>query len=754
MPITITPKGTRRSERVLNLKKTKQKLQLSESQKLRLQKSISALKSRNATPNTQIYSKEHTAKLLEFKKFAEENHYFTLPNNLEAINEVYEWSKKVDIKDHFIFTSIDDIVFNELSVKHLNVITTWLNRIEPENRFPFLRNISYQIRPRAITLERLRTRCAITNYVIDIARMNGFSEMNIVDNLGDIFRYYTERGAYPPELLGSFLETASHQRIKSYNSRLLTDFFDDPNTHLRLDAYNEYFHLNSKFVEVKRNIVDTLKLDEKSKEFEFIRTTDFSYTHLPEFYANISKLLDAYKIPKEGKRKILGELDSIIKEAKLELNKVNARFEFLRNDYNRFKDNLSKGKEIPESQEKYFEFLIKPMYDKPMDYEQAMVRIKQALSRFTGSFRSPRNYHKLVDMSPPIEIIDNSTRYSHHKFLMQSQTLDVPTNKLLDLRNQLAISDERKVVSYLEKLKTEIAQIEKAIENKDYTLLQKNPKVQSMLSAIQKGTVSKENILNAIFKNTEIPEIVMSELVKRSFESQDASIFQKFVNGQLDAQEKTTFLNRCLELDIPLEDYLKSKGLFAIYNKVKASGAYTKVKEIRSAISEIKTKQESVTSNIEITFSDKRDLLDVFSGKFSGTCFGDHPEDMVRRELFLEKVFKDGEFVGGITNIVRRIEGKKTLVIIGIDVSESLADALSQKKKQELIDLLIARQKDFCAKNDLGIAITSRLGGISNRAGFSRYIKRKYISWKTYKIDKINIQPEQEYTTTRCNKLL
>ncbi|MCD6549337.1 hypothetical protein J7K41_01340, partial [Candidatus Micrarchaeota archaeon] len=94
----------------------------------------------------------------------------------------------------------------------------------------------------------------------------------------------------------------------------------------------------------------------------------------------------------------------------------------------------------------------------------------------------------------------------------------------------------------------------------------------------------------------------------------------------------------------------------------------------------------------------------------------------------------------------RKIKGKDSIIIIGFDVSEGFVSNLSTDKKHEFIDEVMERIKDFCKKNDLGLYITTDAGGISNRAGFSDYLRDKYFGDEKIKVKpKTTFHPDYHY---------
>jgi len=180
--------------------------------------------------------------------------------------------------------------------------------------------------------------------------------------------------------------------------------------------------------------------------------------------------------------------------------------------------------------------------------------------------------------------------------------------------------------------------------------------------------------------------------------------------------------------------------LLLLQPAIKGTELYDRINYIKSKITETRSKEESKVKNIMLLFTPEKTLLDLYQGGYSGTCFGDYPYDMMRKEVFVVKIFVDDEIKGAVLSIVRRIKGKDSIIIIGFDVSEGFVSDLSIDKKHEFIDDVMERVKDFCDKNDLGLYITTDAGGISNRAGFPDYLTDKYFGEETVKIE-----PETEF---------
>ncbi len=510
---------------------------------------------------------------------------------------------------------------------------------------------------------------------------------------------------------------------------------------------------------LKKEITSVLE-KEKVNNLSEILTKDFTYSEVSDYYQKVVDFIKNNNFQNPKLRELLTKLNKLKTISQEEISKTNERFATTQKDFNVFYNKLAKGEKISSEDGRFYETLLRSEYKRfnpngqnyLKDLQELAKKLKINTKQSSQELLKQIN-QKLPEYNPELKIIAPETKYSQHDFITKAIELNVPEQTLVDLRENLSrtttIQEET-----INNIKQEIKEIEitvkEAFKKKEYTqLFEKYPELKRMKKGIEKGGVPAENLINFIFKNKEIPSEMITDIIKNVFKSEYPEVFEKFVTNSMNTNIKNQFLTRCKELDITLEDYLLNNGLTGIFNKIKASDTYQKIVETRKAVSEIETKSKGITSNLEITFSEHRELLDAFSGVFSGTCFGDYPYDMLRKELFMEKVFKDGRFVGGLTNIIREVEGKKTLVIVGVDVSEAFVSGLSLSKKQELIDLMIDRQKEFCVKNNLNIAI-SPMGGISNRDGFVKYVTEKYISNKKHNIKKIKIQPTQNYETTNC----
>ena len=131
---------------------------------------------------------------------------------------------------------------------------------------------------------------------------------------------------------------------------------------------------------------------------------------------------------------------------------------------------------------------------------------------------------------------------------------------------------------------------------------------------------------------------------------------------------------------------MTSLGLKELYPKVRSSNEWAVFKDIKTNIKQFSEKQTASESTIELVFKQKN-LLDLFQGKFSGTCFGDHPYDMARKEVFVVKILEDGDLAG---SVLFAIQGNN-LVMLGFDPSESLVSSIDPAKKHEFVDSVMEK---------------------------------------------------------------
>lgn len=228
------------------------------------------------------------------------------------------------------------------------------------------------------------------------------------------------------------------------------------------------------------------------------------------------------------------------------------------------------------------------------------------------------------------------------------------------------------------------------------------------------------------------------------------------VLSELEGSEKEESQDEEREVQRGLIDALKDVDVEMLLGSVKKSDKWQLITRLKQAKIENKNLQNKVSKNIEVVFAQKN-ILDLFQGRFSGTCFGDCPYDMARPQILVAKILDDKKLAGGILFYV--LDNK--LIMIGFDPSEALVGSLSSEKKNELIDYLMKSVHGFAKENNFELYITNEAGGLSNRAGFEEYIINNYrttaseqVKDKTGRKVKLQFHPNYEYEVRNINPAL
>ena len=425
-------------------------------------------------------------------------------------------------------------------------------------------------------------------------------------------------------------------------------------------------------------------------------------------------------------------------------------------EYNEFINELAEGKEV--SKPELFEGLLLSLnlsIDKdPQGYFEKIKGVADYL-HISAEGKTKREFYKeieekLKDFSAPIKVKPETRRYAF-KFMAVNVELKVPEDvekefiSVLKETHRDYIENGEELEKGIEKLKENFESIKERIKHEDIEKLAAELNIdKNFLEKYKAGKVPEENLLRMIIKRRDIDEGLLNYLVwkaiNRSGHEED---FEKYLRGEVTPELRTLVFNTLLEFNTPLQDTLHDFKLEALEPAMSKSKLLEQMNYLKKQIKETKEKREAVSRDVVLFFTPKKTLLDVFQGVYSGTCFGDYPYDMIRKEVFVIKIFIDNEIKGAVLSIVRNIKGKDSLIIIGFDPSESFTSGLSTEKKHEFIDEVMKRIKDFAEKNDLSLYISDKAGGISNRKGFSEYLHANYFGK-----EEINVEPPTQFHPT------
>ncbi|MBN2453282.1 MAG: HEAT repeat domain-containing protein, partial [Candidatus Omnitrophica bacterium] len=291
-----------------------------------------------------------------------------------------------------------------------------------------------------------------------------------------------------------------------------------------------------------------------------------------------------------------------------------------------------------------------------------------------------------------------------------------------------------------------IKEISDRVDNMDKAFLGAQGVPRGLLMQLEdpaKADAARANIKNFIYKKLELTPAESAGLILEVFKRIDLGLLKKYLDGTASVDESNLVISRLSEADRYLEDELANIGLAALAGNVKGSGEWKVLTQLKDEVKRKADEKSKLTKKIEIVFRGKN-LLALYQGRYSGTCFGDYPYDMARKDLFIANILSDRELTG---SLLFNIQGNK-LILLGFDPSESLTGALDTAKTKELIDRIFREIYIFAERNGLELLITTQAGGLSNRTGFQKYILSAYATSRKVSLEPREYQPSYNYNVT------
>jgi len=294
----------------------------------------------------------------------------------------------------------------------------------------------------------------------------------------------------------------------------------------------------------------------------------------------------------------------------------------------------------------------------------------------------------------------------------------------------------------LDSIKAKIADIESKIDAMDPAYLKEQNIPAGLISQVEKDSAAKENIKRYLYKKIELTPDETNGILLKVAERIDRPLIKKYVSGKLSIDEKNLLIQKLSEAEIALEDELKTLQLSPLFAKLKGSDQWSVVKDIKINLIKINEAKIKAESKIELVFKEKN-VLNLLQGKYSGTCFGDYPYDMARKETFVVNILNDKDLAGSVLFAIQN----NNLIMIGFDPSEALVSGLDEAKSHEFVDKVMESVDTFASRNNFKLLITDQAGGLSNR-GLGNYIISKYADKKIVPVDKMVFQPDFKYAVT------
>ncbi|MBW3014691.1 GNAT family N-acetyltransferase [Candidatus Woesearchaeota archaeon] len=285
------------------------------------------------------------------------------------------------------------------------------------------------------------------------------------------------------------------------------------------------------------------------------------------------------------------------------------------------------------------------------------------------------------------------------------------------------------------------ARIDQMITNGEWDALEQEYDI-----AISPGIRAKdkaENIKKLVRRKFELTKKEEYAILYKVLERFGMEEIEDFVNDHMSNKRKTIFLTKLVEEgDIFLEDELTTLGLGEFFQKLKRdTNLWKLIMEVKNEFKS--SEQVKTTKTIELVFK-KKNLLDLWQGKFSGTCFGDYPYDMAVEDILVVKIIADGELRGSLLFYKQ----DNMLILIGFDPSQSLVATLDRGQRSNLMHEIMTKVYDFVEENNFDFLISTQAGGLSNRGMFEEMILYHYATKDAVKVNPRTFQPQYQYTVT------
>ncbi|MFA5146512.1 MAG: FHA domain-containing protein [Candidatus Omnitrophota bacterium] len=272
---------------------------------------------------------------------------------------------------------------------------------------------------------------------------------------------------------------------------------------------------------------------------------------------------------------------------------------------------------------------------------------------------------------------------------------------------------------------------------------------------------AKVNIKNFLYTRMDISDEEKTVLFLKVFEHMGAELLRKYITpgAELSPDERNLIFSMLREADRHLADTMQEMGLGALADNLKKKPEWKLMKTLQGKIKTTVDGNVRSGKKIELVFRAKN-LLTLYQGAYSGTCFGDRPYDIARPDLFVVTILSNGELAG---SVLFNIQGNK-LIMLGFDPSEALMCGLDDTKRNELVDHIMAEIFSFTkarivdqdgkitAENDYELLITTEAGGLSNRDKVQDYIISEYVTGGKVRVDRRTYHPLYQYSVTSAQK--
>ena len=408
---------------------------------------------------------------------------------------------------------------------------------------------------------------------------------------------------------------------------------------------------------------------------------------------------------------------------------------------------------IKEADKGYLDFEKKAIYNKPIDdytyYVSLLsgIKFKEDITDLATKFgvnTEGRLYEDIIrDIDSKVTTLPINEHIGKFDFSTEDVELKLPEAFEDNLKNIIKDSVELKSELTIDSIKKEIDGINEKADAFDETFLREKNVPQSLI-ATAKSRNDATDIKKYIYKRLEISQekvnLILSKVFEKIDKDEGITLSKNYLEGSLTVENKNLFFTKLSEADTTLEDIMKDMGISELTDNIKSKESWKVITDIKQKITETMDREIKTSKTVEMLFQ-KKNILDLYQGKFAGTCFGACPYDMARDYLINGKIVDKGEWKGGLLLAVQN----NKLIIIGIDPSEKLVASLSEAKKFELVDKLMSEVFTFAEKNNFELLITIEAGGLSNREGIEEYVLQKYSSGQVVPLQRMTFHPTYNY---------
>ena len=271
------------------------------------------------------------------------------------------------------------------------------------------------------------------------------------------------------------------------------------------------------------------------------------------------------------------------------------------------------------------------------------------------------------------------------------------------------------------------------------------------------GQMTDENAIRLILKNKDVGDLswVFWDIASKLPEAEQMMLKKVSQNEPLDQAETNRLVQIVGKFDVYLGEYLLDNKLSVLEPSIKATPAFREFANIKKKVTEVATKQASENMDLKIVFGQENRLLDIFAGSFSGNCLGDNPaSSLARKDVAIATLYKDGQPAGAAFFLLREINGKKSLVLFGVDFSEALTGSkdaettLSTEKVNELARWVAQCVQDYAISSGFGLYATTQGGGISNNVTVASELLRHFGEVKVQFENSGNLHPSYGYNVS------